>query len=87
MRDAVMAERALAMAATDELRYALRKEQDERVAEAVADATAEAWRKARAEADSELVKLRRAVDKSSLLYEDQLDTIRAERDQFAGKRF
>lgn len=84
-RDAVQAERVLVAAAADETLRAAREEQDRAVAAAASDATAEAWRKARAEADVELVKLRRAVDTTSLWYEDQLDTARAERDRCTGE--
>lgn len=84
-RDAVQAERVRAASAADECLRAAREEQERAVVAAASEATAEAWRKARAEADAELVKLRRAVDTTSLWYEDQLDAARAERDRCTGE--
>lgn len=81
----MQAERLRAAGAADESLRAAREDKDRAVAAAASDATAEAWRKARAEADAELVKLRRAVDTTSLWYEDQLDAARAERDRCTGK--
>jgi len=85
MQDAVQAERARGAAAAEELRRTSQDEQKRIVATATAEAAAEACRKARAEADAELVKLRRAVDTTALWYEDLLDAARAERDRCTGE--
>lgn len=85
MEDAVQAERARGVLAADELRRTSQEEQKRAVAIAATEAAAEACRKARAEADAELVKLRRAVDTTALWYEDLLDAARAERDRCTGK--
>lgn len=81
----MLAERAQAAASADEWKRAAREEQERAVAAASAEAAAESWRKARAETDAEMVKLRRAVDTTSLWYEDLLDTARAERDRCSGE--
>jgi len=85
MHDAVQAERARGAAAVEDLRRINQDEQKRAVAIATAEAAAEACRKARAEADAELVKLRRAVDTTALWYEDLLDAARAERDRCMGE--
>lgn len=69
----------------DKLKQFAKKEQDKAVSKATAEAANEAGRKARAEADAELVKLRRAVDSTSLWFEDLLETTRSERDRLAGE--
>lgn len=83
----MQAERARVMAEAEEFRRIAQEEQKRAVAAAATEAAAEACRKARAEADAELVKLRRAVDTTALWYEDQLDAARAERDQCIGEWF
>lgn len=85
MQDAVQAERARGAAAAEELRRTSQDEQKRILATATAEAAAEACRKARAEADAELIKLRRAVDTTALWYEDLLDAARAERDRCTGE--
>lgn len=85
MHDAVQAERARGAATVEDLRRINQDEQKRAVAIATAEAAAEACRKARAEADAELVKLRRAVDTTALWYEDLLDAARAERDRCIGE--
>lgn len=85
MQDAVQAERARGAAAVEDLRRINQDEQKRAVANATAEAAAEACRKTWAEADAELVKLRRAVDTTALWYEDLLDAARAERDQYMGE--
>lgn len=84
MQDAVQAERAQAAVAVDEFRRAAHEEQKRAITVAVAEATTEACRKTRAESDTELIKLRRAVDTTALWYEDLLDAARAERDRCIG---
>lgn len=69
----------------DKFKQFAKKEQTKAVSEATAEAANEAGRKARAEADVELIKLRRAVDSTSLWFEDLLETTRSERDRFAGE--
>lgn len=85
MHDAVQAERARGAGVVEDLRRTNQDEQKRAVAIATAEAAAEACRKARAEADAELVKLRRAVDTTALWYEDLLDAARAERDRCIGE--
>lgn len=87
MQDEIQAERDQAAIAADELRRAAREEQKRAITVAVAEATAEACRKTRAESDAELVKLRRAVDTTALWYEDLLEAARAERDRCIGGLF
>lgn len=81
----MQAERARVMAEVEESRRVTQEEQKRAVVAAATEAAAEACRKARAEADAELVKLRRAVDTTALWYEDQLDAARAERDRCTGE--
>lgn len=81
----MQAERARATVEAEEFRRIAQEEQKQAVAAATVEAAAEAYRKARAEADAELVKLRRAVDTTALWYEDLLDAARAERDRCTGK--
>jgi len=85
MQDAVQAERAKGAAVVEELRRTNQEEQKRAVVIATTEAAAEACYKARAEADAELVKLRRAVDTTALWYEDLLDAARAERDRYMGE--
>lgn len=77
------AKRRAAQAAQKERQLAA-AELEREVTKATAEAAAEGARKARAEADAELVKLRRAVDTTALWYEDRLDTATAERDRCSG---
>lgn len=78
-------ERKQASIAMDKLKQQFNEEKERAVATAAEEASTEFWRKARAETDAEMVKLRRAVDTTSLWYEDQLDTVRAERDRCSGE--
>lgn len=82
--EAIQAERAQATAISEKWQQNAREEQERAVTAASEKAAAESWRKARAETDAEMVKLRRAVDSTSLWYEDVLDTVRAERDRCSG---
>lgn len=84
MLEAIQAEKAQATADAKKLQQKAREEQEQAVSAATEKAAAESWRKARAETDTEMVKLRRAVDSTSLWYEDVLDTVRAERDRCSG---
>lgn len=84
-QEAIMAERLRAEAMMDEIRRTAKLERDRAVSAGAMEAAVEAGRKARAEADVELVKLRRAVDTTSLWYEDLLEATRMERDQCKGK--
>lgn len=81
----MQAERAKVMAEAEESRRVAQEEQKRAVAAAATEAATDACRKARAEADAELVKLRRAVDTTALWYEDLLDAARAERDRCTGE--
>lgn len=85
MQEAIMAERVRADLMTDEIRRTTKMEQERAVTAGAIEAAAEAGLKARAEADIELVKLRRAMDTTALWYEDLLEATRAERDQCIGK--
>lgn len=82
---AVQEERDRAAKKADELQRTTKEKQERVLAAATAEAAAEAGRKARAEADAELVKLRRAVDTTALWYEDQLEVARAEKDRCVGE--
>jgi len=85
MQDDVQAERARGTEAMEELRRTSQDEKKRAVATASAQAATEAYRKARADTDAELVKLRRGVDTTALWYEDLLDVTRAERDVYKGE--
>lgn len=85
IQEAIMAERLRAEAMMDEIRRTAKLERERAVSAGAMEAAVEAGRKARAEADAELVKLRRAVDTTALWYEDLLEATRVERDRCTGK--
>lgn len=85
LKDAVQAERIRGVTATEELRRTIDDEHKRILTIATTEAAAEATRRVRAEADTELVKLRRVIDATAMWYEDLLDAARAEKDLCTGK--
>jgi len=85
LKDAVQAERVRGAAAAEELRRTIEDEHRRILATATTEAAAEASLKVRAEADTELVKMRRVIDATAMWYEDLLDAARAEKDLCTGE--